>query len=81
VTPMRMDNKYGYRVCYREYGSNKLKVYLVTNSLDLALWHIRWYEHKPPPKLNKPEWEIKEITTKKQYEKFWRGCPFADDLS
>ena len=42
---------YGYKVCYRKYGNEKLKIYLITNSYDLALFHVRWYEtHSPPNK-------------------------------
>ncbi len=78
---MTTNNKYGYKVCYREYGKTKLKVFLVTNSFDLADWHIRWYEQKPPPELNNPQWEIQELETLKEYEKLWKGCPFKDDLS
>ncbi len=78
---MTTNNKYGYKVCYREYGKTKIKVFLVTNSFDLANWHIRWYEQKPPPKLKNPQWEIQEVKTKNEYEKLWKGCPFKDDLS
>ncbi len=78
---MTSDNKYGYKVCYKEYGKTKLKLFLVTNSLDLAIWHIRWYEREPPPKLKHPQWEIQEVKTKTEYEKLWKGCPFKDDLS
>lgn len=78
---MTTDNKYGYKICYKEYGKTKLKVFLVTNSLDLAIWHIRWYEREPPPKLKNPEWEIQEVKTKYEYKKLWKDCPFRDDLS
>ncbi len=78
---MITDNKYGYKVCYKEYGKTKLKVFLVTNSIDLAIWHVRWYEREPPTKLKSPQWEIQEVKTKNEYEKLWKGCPFKDDLS
>lgn len=78
---MQLNNKYGYKVCYREYGKQKTKLYCVTNTLGLALWHVRWYEREPPQKMHKPEWEIYQIETKQEYEKLWKGCPFADDLS
>ncbi len=78
---METNNKYGYKVCYREYGKSKFKVYLVTNRLGSAIWHIRWYEREPPSKLRKPEWEVKEVRTLKEYTKLWKGCPFSDDLS
>ncbi len=78
---MTTDNEYGYKVCYKEYGKTKLKLFLVTNTLDLANWHIRWYEREPPPKLKNPQWEIQEVKTKIEYEKLWKGCPFKDDFS
>lgn len=74
-------NNYGYKVCYREYGKTRLKVYLVTNTFDGAVWHVRWYEHNPPTKLTNPLWEIHKVTTLKEYERLWKGCPFKDDLS
>lgn len=78
---MQVDNKYGYKVCYREYRKSKLKIFLVTNTWDLAKQNVRWYEQEPPPKLKNPLWEIQEIKTLKEYEKLWKGCPFKDDLS
>lgn len=78
---MKENNKYGYKVCYRNFGKTKLKIFLVANSYDLAKWLIRWYERKPPPKLKNPEWEIQEVKTKNEYERLWKGCPFKDDLS
>lgn len=78
---MNSNNKYGYKLCYRELGKTKLKLYLITTSLDLILWHIRWYEREPPPNLINPIWVIQEVETLKEYEKLWKGCPFKDDLS
>lgn len=78
---MKTDCKYGYKVCYRELGKAKLKIFLVTNSFDLAVWHIRWYEREPPPEIINPIWEIREVKTLKEYERLWKGCPFKDDLS
>ena len=78
---MVTNNKYGYKVCYRELGKTKLKLFFVTNSLDLAEWHIRWYEREPPAKLHYPKWEIYEVKTLQEYERLWKGCPFKDDIS
>lgn len=47
---------YGYKVCYKTQGSNKWKVYLVTNTYELALWHVRWYERDPPKHLKCDVW-------------------------
>lgn len=42
---------YGYKICYRRKGKNKLKVFIVTNSYDYALWRVRWLESNAPDKL------------------------------
>ena len=35
---MNTQNKYGYKVCYREYNKGlKMKIHLICNSYDLAL--------------------------------------------
>ena len=41
---MNLNSKYGYKVCYKELGKSRMKLYLITNTLDSALWSIRWYE-------------------------------------
>ena len=41
---MTPNSKYGYKVCYTELGKSRMKLYLITNTLDSALWSIRWYE-------------------------------------
>lgn len=75
-------NKYGYKVCYKKQGKNKLKLYLVTNTYDDACWSVRWYEtHSPPDrKTNEPIrnviWLIIPIKTYLEYRLLWRGCPF-----
>lgn len=73
---MKKDWKYGYKVCYKEYGKTRLKLYLVTNSFETALWHIRWCEEKPPPKIKNPRWIISKIKTFKEYNEMWKDCPF-----
>ena len=78
---MKVNSKYGYKVCYKELGKDKYKIFLATNSFESAVWHIRWCERKPPPKLKNPSWEVCEIKTKKEYDRLWKGCPFKDDLS
>lgn len=77
-----MNNKYGYKVCYKLRGTNRLKVYLVTNTYDGALWDVRWYENHSPPdrKTNKPIenaiWLVLPIKTYIEFRYRWRGCPF-----
>lgn len=76
------ENKYGYKVCYKQHGKRKLKIYLVTNSYDLAFWEVRWYEtHSPPDrKTRKPitngVWVVIPIKTYIEYKTLWKGCPF-----
>jgi hypothetical protein len=68
-------SKYGYKVCYKQEGGEKLKVYLVTNTYDLAYWHIRWYENHSPP-IKNVIWQIVPIKTLFEYKLRWRNCPF-----
>ena len=42
-----MEDKYGYKVSYQELGKRKIKLYLVTNTLDGAIWNVRWYQTTP----------------------------------
>ena len=75
------ENKYGYKVCYREFNKRKMKIHLICNSLDLAQWHIQWYEthtayDKKKNIINKPTWYIIPIKTFLGYKYLWRGCPF-----
>jgi hypothetical protein len=81
-----MNNKYGYKISYREFGNTKLKIYLVTNTLDGAIWNIRWYENHPQQDrldkhyLRNPTWFLDEVKTKTEYNKLWKGCPFKEDF-
>lgn len=77
-----IENSYGYKVCYKRQGKSKLKLYLITNTYDLANWHIRWYaKHTPSDRITKRpienvEWLIVPIKTYIEYKRLWRGCPF-----
>ena len=70
--------EYGYKVCYKKQGKEKLKIYLITNAYKLAEWHIRWYEnHSPPDKtLLDVTWVIVPIKTYAEYKRLWRDVPF-----
>ena len=76
------NNKYGYKVYCIEKNSKKKKLFLVTNSYDLAKWEIEYYiihpqyDRKTKQLLNNPIWIIKEIKTYLEYKYLWRGCPF-----
>lgn len=74
-------NKYGYKVCYREFGKQKLKIHCICNNFDLALWNIQWYENhevydKDNNLIKNPSWFIIPIKTFIEYKFLWRGCPF-----
>lgn len=77
-----LENRYGYKVCYTEKGKMKQKVYLITNTLESAIWSVRWYESHSPPdrKTQKPiinaVWSILPIRTYLEYKWRYRGCPF-----
>ena len=76
------NNKYGYKVCYREFGKSKLKIHLICNVLDGAEWYVRYYEnHQQKDRLTgnlirEPTWEIIPIKTYLEYKRLWKGCPF-----
>lgn len=82
-----MENKYGYKISFREFGKRKAKLYLAINTLDGAIWNIRRYQITPQynkktmKKLNKPFWFLEKVKNLKEYNKLWKGCPFKDDLS
>lgn len=67
-------NKYGYKISYKKQNKKKEHLYLVTNTLNSAEWQIQWYKRNST--LKNVEWNIKEIKTKLEYKKLWRGCPF-----
>lgn len=69
---------YGYKLCYKKQGKEKLKIYIITNSYDLAEFHIRWYaKHSPPDKtLLDVTWVIVPIKTYAEYKRLWRSVPF-----
>ena len=77
-----MDNKYGYKVCYREFGKLKLKIHLVCNTYNSAVWSVQYYKNHPQynRKTNKPirdpTWHILPIKTLFEYKRLWKGCPF-----
>ena len=74
---MIQNNKYGYKVLYKE-PYKKLKLKLVTNSYQLALWEIEDYIKQS--KIRK-QWYLYPVKDLQEYEKLWKGCPFKDDLS
>ncbi len=69
---------YGYKVCYKQQGKHKLKIYAVVNTYDFALWHTRWYERDPPKDTATKNviWLVIPIKNYFEYKKLWKGCPF-----
>ena len=79
---MKKQNKYGYKVCYREYGKTKLKIHLICNNFDLAIWEVQYFENhsqhnrKTNDLIVKPKWFVIPIRTIFEYIWLWHGCPF-----
>lgn len=75
-------SKYGYKVCYKEFGKNKLKIHLICNTYSLARWEIQYYENyqlldrKRNKLIKNPIWYIIPIKTYYEYKKLYKGCPF-----
>ena len=68
---MKSEKDYGYILCEK---TNKSKIYLITNSYDLALLEKSKLEKSSRKQTN--ELIISKIETKKEYIKFWKKCPF-----
>lgn len=71
-----MRKNYGYKICYRHKGKDKLKVFIVTNNYDYALWRVRWLEGNADKQLEDITWLVLPITSFLEYKWLWRGCPF-----
>lgn len=77
----QQNNKYGYKVGYRENGGHFFIRHLVTNTYDSAKWHLDYYNRsivrsrKDNHILINPIWEIRVVH---RYEAIivWWGCPF-----
>ena len=62
-------DKYGYKVCYKYHKKLKTKIYVITNTYDLALLELKLCKlsHKC---------FIKPIKTYSEYKNLWKHCPF-----
>ena len=73
---------YGYKVCYREQGSNQYVRYFLTYTLKQARRAMADYIRYPPRerdtgrKLVCPKWKGKTGTKKEVIGGIWRECPF-----
>ena len=76
------EQDYGYKVCYKKQGKTKWRIYIIVNTYDFALWHVRWYEKKTPldrktqQPLKNVSWLVIPIKNFLEYKRLWRGCPF-----
>ena len=75
-------NKYGYKLCYKNEGSKKLHIYVITNTFSLAEFEMKMCIKYPEQikQSNKtirgPTWLIIPIKNKREYKKLWKDCPF-----
>ena len=81
-----MKYKYGYKISLKKLTYKKPKIYLLINTLEGAIWNIRWYQNKPEYQKNKyiiytQFWFLEKIKGWKEYNKYWKDCPFKDDFS
>ena len=76
------NNKYGYKVCYKELGKHKLKIHLVCNTYDGAIWNVQYYEINPQydrktnDLIRQPTWFVLPIKRYFEYKRLWKDCPF-----
>ena len=77
-----MDNKYGYKICYKKNKKQKLHKYIITNAYGLALFNKHLVEKykqeicKAKPKLKNTTWHVVPVANKQEYKKVWKRCPF-----
>lgn len=73
----RVDNPYGYKICYIEKGSKAYVRKYMTHSYKTAL-KVKEYYLKDSRffNLKKPSWHIIPITRKEVLRGIWREIPF-----
>lgn len=73
---------YGYKVCYREYGTKNYLRYFKTYTYKQAVYALKYYVLYPPRArednhiLVKPKWVIIPIKLSEVKDGIWRECPF-----
>lgn len=79
---MKRNNRYGYKIGYRENGSRSFIRYFMTYTYKQALFSLEHYRQSPQreretnrPIVN-PSWEIKPITKKEYKAGIWDKIPF-----
>ena len=74
--------KAGYKVCYKEQGSNQYIRHFKTRNYKDAISMINFYKRYPPTarednhKLKKPKWRAIPISFKEIQDGIWREVPF-----
>ncbi len=72
----------GYKICYKEQGSNKYVRHFMTYNYRDAMNMVAYYKRYPPRarednhKLKKPKWRVIPITIKEICDGIWREVPF-----
>ena len=72
----------GYKICYKEQGSNEYVRYFMTYTYEKAVQIMNSYKRDPPTArednhvLKKPKWRVIPITIKEIYDGIWREVPF-----
>ena len=74
--------KSGYKVCYKEQGSNQYIRHFLTRTYKDAISMIALYKRYPPRarkdnhKLKKPKWRAIPVSFKEVQDGIWREVPF-----
>ena len=72
----------GYKVCYKEQGSNQYIRHFKTRNYKDAISMINFYKRYPPTarddnhKLKRPKWRAIPISFKEIQDGIWREVPF-----
>jgi len=79
---MRYKVNLGYKVCYKEEGSNKYIRHFLTYTYREAKSILNYYLRYPPNnrednhKLKKPKWKVIPVSVKEYQDGIWREVPF-----
>lgn len=72
----------GYKICYKEQGSNQYIRHFLTRTYKDAISMIALYKRYPPRarkdnrKLKKPKWRAIPVSFKEVQDGIWREVPF-----
>lgn len=75
-------NYYGFKICYREFGSPQYIRHFITYTYEQAKQALDYYLRYPPRarndnhKLNNPTWKIIPINKDEIRAGIWREVPF-----